>query len=136
MTRRAHKHAAVALRDGRVLVLGGSDERDGRGRRASAELFRPAAGRFAATGAMRSRRFKLGDAVVRARETGACSSRAAASGSRRTTRAAGRSASSPGRLDAARSFATATLLRDGRVLVAGGYDERIRSTAAAGSPWL
>ena len=43
----------------------------------------------------------------------------------------GRFRTAPGRLDAARSFATATALRDGRVLVAGGYDEEIRSTARA-----
>ena len=30
-----------------------------------------------------------------------------------------------GRIDRALSFATATLLRDGRVLVVGGYDDRI-----------
>jgi UDP-N-acetylglucosamine enolpyruvyl transferase len=38
----------------------------------------------------------------------------------------------PERIDAG-MFVTATVLRDGRVLVAGGYDEQIRSTARA---WL
>jgi hypothetical protein len=132
MTVARQAHAATRLGDGRVLVLGGSDERDGHGQRASAELFRPATGRFAATGAMRSRRFKLGDAVVVLRDgrvlVAGGSARVEAYDPRRGT-----FREEAGRIDAARNFATATLLRDGRVLVAGGYDDRIRSTAAA---WL
>ena len=45
-----HKQAAVLLSDGRVLVVGGSDNRDWRGKYASAELFNPATGRFSPAG--------------------------------------------------------------------------------------
>ncbi len=54
-----HKEAAVLLSDGRVLVVGGSDNRDWRGKYASAELFNPADGRFSPAGEMTSQRFKL-----------------------------------------------------------------------------
>lgn len=43
---RRHKHDAVLLLDGRVLVSGGSDERDDRGAYASTEFFDPLAGTF------------------------------------------------------------------------------------------
>jgi hypothetical protein len=127
-----YKHAAVALGDGRVLVVGGSDEQDAHGRHSSAELFSPARGRFAATGSMRTRRYKLGDAVVRLRDGRVL---VAADGERLEAYDPRRAVFVPqqGMLDAARMFATATVLRDGRVLVAGGYDARIRSTAAT---WL
>ncbi len=43
---RRHKHDAVRLRDGRVLVTGGADERDGDGVYDSTELFDPRTGTF------------------------------------------------------------------------------------------
>jgi len=43
---RRHKHDAVLLPDGRVLVTGGSDERDDRGVYTSTELYDPVARRF------------------------------------------------------------------------------------------
>ena len=46
MSVRRHKHDAVRLADGRVLVVGGTDERDARGTYTSAEIFNPATRRF------------------------------------------------------------------------------------------
>lgn len=43
---RRHKHDAVRLRDGRVLVTGGADERDSDGVYDTTELFDPATGTF------------------------------------------------------------------------------------------
>jgi hypothetical protein len=132
MTLARHKHAAVTLRDGRVLVVGGSDARDFRGRYASAELFLAGRGRFVRTGGMAARRFKLPAAVVRLAD-----GRVLVAGGAVATEAyeprTGRFRGEPGRLDTGRSFSTATALRDGRVLVAGGYDDRITSTPRA---WL
>jgi hypothetical protein len=59
-----YKHATVRLRDGRVLVVGGSDERDSRGKLRSIEVFQPGRARFEAAGEMLEARFKIGGAVV------------------------------------------------------------------------
>jgi hypothetical protein len=39
MNIRRHKHDAILLRDGRVLITGGTDERDSRGVYASTEIW-------------------------------------------------------------------------------------------------
>ena len=134
MTLPRHKHAAVQLRGGGVLVVGGSSGAessgaDYTGRYASAELYDPRRGRFERVGRMLERRFKLPDAVVRLR-----SGRVVVAGggrrvelyepSRRQFRVAGQTG-------VALSFSTATALRDGRVLVVGGYDDRIAVTNRA-----
>jgi Kelch motif/Galactose oxidase, central domain len=124
-----HKHAAVSLRGGAVLIVGGSDERDFRGRYRSAELFEPRHERFVTTGPMAQARFKLPDAVVRLP-----SGRVLVAGGARTVELYDprtRRFRPAGNAGAALSFATATVLRDGRVLVAGGYDDRIAVTSSA-----
>lgn len=55
---RRHKHDAVLLNDGRVMVTGGSDERDDRGAYDSTELFDPATGAFTMGPTMRLARYK------------------------------------------------------------------------------
>lgn len=125
-----HKHAAVPVRGG-VLVLGGSDVRDFRGRHASAELYLAGTGRWATAGPLAVPRFKFSDAVVPLPGGGAL-----AAGGGRTAElydpARRRFVTRPGP-GRALSFSTATRLRDGRVLVAGGYDDRISLVRAA---WL
>ncbi len=56
LTIRRHKHAAALLRNGRVLVLGGSDERDWRSRYRTAEVFDPREGTVLARRACSRRR--------------------------------------------------------------------------------
>lgn len=46
MTLRRHKHDSLTLQDGRVLVLGGSDERDSRGVYKSVEFYDPVKSEF------------------------------------------------------------------------------------------
>jgi hypothetical protein len=58
MTEPRHKHDAVALSDGRVLLLGGDDAADTESF-ATAEIFDPATGRFTATGSMSTGRYKF-----------------------------------------------------------------------------
>ena len=125
-----HKHAAVSLASGRVLVVGGSDERDYRGRYATAELYDPRRG-FVAAGRMAAARFKLPDAIALLR-----SGRILVAGGAETVEVydvARRRFTKVGRTGAELAFSTATTLPGGDVLVAGGYDPRIAVTARA---WL
>jgi galactose oxidase-like protein/Kelch motif protein len=129
MTLPRYKHAAVALRGGWVLVVGGSNDRDFRGRYRSAELYDPRRARFVRVGQMSQARFKIPDAVVRLSSGkvfvagGGPAGELYEPGRRRFRPVAGTGATL--------SFATATVLRDGRVLVAGGYDDRIAITSGA-----
>jgi hypothetical protein len=124
-----HKHAAVSLRGGSALIVGGSNHRDFHGRYRSAELYDPKRNRFVRVGQMSQARFKLPDAVVRLR-----SGRVLVAGGARRAELydpATRRFRPAGDAGGALSFATATVLRDGRVLVAGGYDDRIAVTSHA-----
>jgi WD40 repeat protein len=58
MSTRRHKHDAVLLLDGRVLITGGSDERDNRGVYDSSEFFDPKTGAFAPGPRMKLGRYK------------------------------------------------------------------------------
>jgi Kelch motif/Galactose oxidase, central domain len=124
-----HKHAAVALRGGGVLVVGGSNHNDFHGRYRSAELYEPRRGRFVRVGGMALARFKLPDAAVLL-PTGRVL--VAGGGRRAELYDPGTKRFRPaGDAGGTLSFATATVLRDGRVLVAGGYDDRITVTGHA-----
>ena len=127
-----HKHAAALLPDGRVLVLGGSDVRDQRGRYRSTEIYDPKTGKFADGPDMRWPRFKLPHAVA-VLPSGAVL--VAGGATRLELYAPGRQTFLPvqGELSGSREFATASLLPSGEVLVLGGYDEQIRTSASA---WL
>jgi hypothetical protein len=121
-----HKHAAVGLRDDSVLVVGGSDARDFAGRHVTAEIFNPATGRTRRLVRMGEARFKLPDAVVRLPSGRVL---VGAGGVTVEVYDPGTGRFRPGgRIGAPLSFSTATVLRDGRVLLAGGYDERIAVT--------
>lgn len=125
LTIRRHKHAAALLKDGRVLVLGGSDERDWNNRYRSAELFNPRTARFSRTGVLSQARFKFLDAVA-VMPSGAV---IVAGGAQVVDRFSSGRFVPVARLDAARYFSTATPLRNGSLLVVGGYDESITPTA-------
>lgn len=123
-----HKHAAVLLDNGRVLIVGGSDNRDWRGKMDSAEIYDPAAGRFVDAGTMSEPRFKLTNAIVRLPEGkvliagGAGHAEIFDPVSQRFTAVAGPE------MDG-RYFSTATLLSGGRVLLAGGYGENVEPSS-------
>lgn len=64
MLARRYKHGAVALPNGGVLVIGGSDERDYFGKTNSVERFDPITGKFRAAGRLAEARFKIADGSV------------------------------------------------------------------------
>jgi hypothetical protein len=96
------------------------------------ELYDPASGVFTATVSMGAARYKIDGAVTLLADGEAL---IAGDGARAEVYdpAARTMRSVNGLIDAARFFATATLLADGRVLIVGGYDGAVRTTAQA---WL
>jgi Kelch motif/Galactose oxidase, central domain len=135
MTAARHKHAAILLRSGKVLIVGGSDNRDWHGEYASAEIYDPDSGTFAATDSMHTARFKIPQAV-----TLLPNGRVLVAGggpfAELYDEAKGTFTKVPGSLDAARFFASATLLPGGKVLIAGGYAESGGGLPATRGAWI
>jgi len=130
LTTARYKHAGLALSDGRILVFGGSDARDDVGRYASTEIFDPQENGFFPGALMSEARYKLQDAV------------AALSGGEVLVAGGGDLAEVydpksgvfrevEGSLGDGRLFMTATALRNGAVLLAGGYGYHSNLTAQA-----
>ena len=122
-----HKHDAIRLTDGRVLVLGGADRTD-RVHYATTEVFNPGTATFERGPSMAHRRYKIagtsillagGDVLV---TSGAQVAELLDVGQWRFREV-------PGRFPTAYRFAAAAPLRDGDVLVAGGYSDRNENTA-------
>ncbi len=125
-----YKHAAVGLKDGSVLVIAGSDERDWRGHYDSAEIYNPVTNAFSETGSLNSARFKLQTAAERL-----SGGRVLVAGGSGTVELFDPETATfhvvAGGLDDSWFFSTATAFDDGRALIAGGYDSRIQSTRRA-----
>jgi len=130
-----YKHTAVPLAEGKVLVAGGSDTRDWRGLLSSAELYDPTSRSFDGLPSMKASRFKFPHAAVCLQSGdvfiagGAAFPELFRSKERTFVKAAER-------FDAARYFASATLLGDGRVLVVGGYSQGASGFAATSRAWV
>lgn len=126
-----HKHAVVALPAGGALVVGGSSARDFGGRYTSAELYSARTRRFVRVGSMLNARFKLDGSAVVLRPGVVL----VAGGARAVEvyNAKRRRFGWIGATGARLMFATATRLKDGRVLFAGGYDDDIEISRRA---WL
>jgi len=132
LTVRRHKHDASLLADGRVLIVGGSDERDGRGAYRNAEVFNPTTGTSTAVGAMNDARYKLqGTAVLL--NNGKVLIAGGANRAEVFDPATNTFSFAAGNMGTMRLFATATLLRNGEVLITGGYDD---SQAVSANAWI
>jgi hypothetical protein len=124
MTVKRTSHTATLLKDGRVLVAGGSG--------ASAELYDPATGKFAATGSMSTGRSNhtatlLNDGKVLI--VGGSGVNAQLATAELYDPATG-NFTATGSLNEARTNHSASLLADGRVLIAGGFLGRAPRSSA------
>lgn len=135
MTAARHKHAAVLLPSGKVLVVGGSDNRDWHGEYASTEIYDPASGAFSASGSMDTARFKLPYAVV-VLDDGKVLIAGGGSFAEVYDEARGTFSHVPGSLGDARFFASATSLPDGKVLITGGYADSGGGLPATSNAWI
>jgi hypothetical protein len=130
MTKRRHKHAGIALPDGRVLITGGADERDDRGQYRDVETYDPASGRFTRLGEMRRSRYKHDGSMVLLRDgTVLLAGGAADAEVFDHTRNAFSVVPSDGAMPG--SFSAVALLADGSVLITGGYGNGMNVRASA-----
>jgi osmotically-inducible protein OsmY len=120
MTTRRHKHDAVTLGDGLVLVLGGADERDNEGVYSSVEMFDPAKGTFQSRSPMRIGRYKHRGTSV-ALSNGKVLLAGGASMAEEYDPATGISEFVVGASQLAGQFSAVASLPGGRVLITGGY---------------
>ncbi len=124
-----YKHAAVLLLDGNVLVLGGSNHRGWAGKYTSAEIYDADQGAFRQIMDMNGERFKLAQAALLLNSgdvlIGGGNRQLELFDAQSQRFIAGAS------IDDDYYFSTATLLQDGRVLIAGGYDSGIQPTEKA-----
>jgi hypothetical protein len=140
MTAAREEHTATLLPDGRVLVAGGHDYRDGTSTiERSAEIYDPALGTFTATGSMSAAReghtaTLLPSGLVLIAGGADTASTALATAELFDPRT-GRF-SPTGSMSTARDAATATLLATGQVLVAGGSDSPLLSSTLLDSAEL
>lgn len=132
MTIARQKHDAILLDDGRVLVIAGSDARDDLGLYDSAETYDPATDAFTAVGRLAHPRYKLRYASVLLPD-----GRVLVAGGAAVPEVfdplANAFTSIDGSFGRAPYFATATLVGDGSVLLAGGYSDR---GPASDGAWL
>jgi hypothetical protein len=124
------KHTAGLLPDGRVLIAGGSDSRGWNGNLNSAEIYDPHTGKFTAASPMNDSRFKLPDEAVQL----ASGQLLIAGGSKQVEifdPGSGKFIVVSGQMTDARHYMSETKLRDGSVLLAGGYPNNDQATAQA-----
>lgn len=125
-----YKHSAVLLGDGKVMLLGGSDERDWDGRRQSVEIYNPASQRSQLAAPLNRARFKFPNGVAIT-----ANGSVIVSGSGRRIEVYDEKNSrfviSSGSVEDEWFYATATLLSDGRIFIAGGYNSSLHPTNQA-----
>jgi hypothetical protein len=124
------KHTAGLLPDGRVLIAGGSANRGWNGNLSSAEIYDAKTGKFGWASPLHDSRFKLPDEAVRLAD----GKLLVAGGSREVEvfdPAGGRFLVASGEMADARHYMSETKLKDGSVLMTGGYANNDQATAQA-----
>ena len=128
-----YKHAVVRLPGGKILAIGGSDERDSRGKLDVIESYDPATGRFALAARTSAKRYKIGSSVVVLGD-GRVLIAGGAPRAEIFDPATGKLSAVGPRFGGSLNFATATAIPGTGVLVAGGYyEDGIRMSRRA---WL
>ena len=122
-----HKHDAVKLADGRVLVIGGADRTD-RVYYRTTEIYDPRTAAFTRSPSMTNRRYKIAGTSVLLSDGNVLVTSGAPVMELLDLRT-GTFREVPGRFPEAYRFAAAAPLRGGGVLVTGGYSDRNRNTA-------
>jgi hypothetical protein len=120
--------AAVRLSDGRVLLAGGKIYNQGGAPTAAAEIYNPSSGTFSFTGSMTTPRYNhsatlLQDGDVLIAGGSASSVTGVPLATAELYNPASGTFSAIGRMNTAHANHTATLLADGRVLIAGGSNQ-------------
>jgi len=121
------KHTAGLLPDGRVLIAGGSDTRGWDRNLTSAEIYDPRAGKFSAAASLNDSRFKLPDEAVPVQS----GKLLVAGGSKQAEifdPGDGKFALVAGQMSDRWHYMSETKLRDGSVLLAGGYPNNDQAT--------
>jgi hypothetical protein len=122
-----HKHDAVRLSDGRVLVIGGADRTD-RNHFATTEFYVPRTGAFERGPSMTNRRYKIAGTSVLL-PTGEVLVTSGAPSAELLDLRNGTFRAVPGRFPEAYRFAAVAPLPNGDILIAGGYSDRNENTA-------
>jgi hypothetical protein len=122
------KHTAGLLPDGRALVAGGSADRDWDANLSSAEIYDPRTGKFTATADLNDSRFKLPDEAVQL-PSGKLLVAGGSNEAEVFDPTSGKFVVVPGRMNDKWHYMSETRLRDGSVLLAGGYPNRDQATA-------
>jgi hypothetical protein len=122
-----HKHDAVKMADGRVLVIGGADRSD-RVYYATTEIYDPRPGIFERGPSMANARYKIAGTAILLPDSNVLVT-SGAEAAELLDVAHGRFRAVGGRLPAALRFAAAAPLRNGDVVIAGGYDDANQNSA-------
>ncbi len=130
MTKIRHKHDAVMLADGKVLITGGSNERDSRGTYSSAEFYDPVSSLFKPGKNMNLTRYKHNATSILLKNNNVL----IAGGANRAeiyNPESGKFTILAGSMGTQRLFSCATVLSNGKVLITGGYNENQEASANA-----
>lgn len=122
MATRRHKHDALLLADGRVLINGGSDERDGDGAYTSTEIYNPETSVFGTAPPMSLSRYKHNRTSVLLANNDILIA-GGTNSAEIFDHKAGTFSIVRGNMSTKRLFSCATRLANGQVLITGGYDE-------------